>query len=374
MTSLGKGSKSAALSSAELVHYGRHLTLDQVGAAGQSKLKQTRVIIVGLGGLGSPLALYLAAAGIGQLGIVEFDRVEASNLQRQILYGYSQIGDQKLTKGIERLRDLNPHIDIVAHEERLTRENARNLVRRYDIVADGADNFATRYLVNDACVLEGRPLVSASILGFEGQLSVFNHGDGPCYRCLFPEPPPPGSVPSCAEGGVLGALPGTLGALQATEVIKLALGTGSPASGRLLHFDALSLKFSELHFDRDAGCCLCGDAPTQKELVDYEALCAGPPASIEEISNEQLRERTPNDDWILVDVRADHERELDAIAHSLHYPLDRLSADTLVAHKDKEIVLYCQSGIRSQQAGERLVAAGFRRVLSLAGGLNAYRR
>lgn len=366
--------KPTTLSSAELVHYGRHLALDPVGVAGQERLKRTSVIIVGLGGLGSPLALYLAAAGIGRLGIVEFDRIEASNLQRQILYGYSQLGDAKLNRGIERLRNLNPHIEVVAHEERLNRDNARALIRDYDIVADGADNFATRYLVNDACVLEGRPLVSASILGFEGQLSVFNLGDGPCYRCLYPEPPPAGTVPSCAEGGVLGVLPGTMGSLQATEVLKIALGAGSPASGRLLHFDALDLRFSELRFGRNRDCCVCGESPTQRDLVDYDAFCAGPPAAVEEISCGELRIKPASQDWVLVDVRADHERAVDAIEGSLHCPLASLDGETLAAYRDKEIVLYCQSGVRSQQAGGRLREAGYRRVWSLAGGLAAWRQ
>lgn len=365
--------KPTEMSPAELIHYGRHLALDSVGLAGQEKLKRARVIIVGLGGLGSPLALYLAAAGIGRIGIVEFDQIEASNLQRQILYGYSQLGDTKLARGVERLRDLNPHIEVVGHDGRLTPENARSLIRDYDIVADGADNFATRYLVNDACVLEGRPLVSASILGFEGQLSVFNHGDGPCYRCLYPEPPPAGSVPSCAEGGVLGVLPGTMGALQATEVLKIALGAGTAAVGRLLHFDALELKFSELRFERDPECSLCGESPTQHGLADYEALCAGPASAVGEISCEQLRQKKPSSDWILVDVRADYERSVEAIEGSLHCPLASLDEDTLAAHRDKEIVLYCQSGVRSRQAGERLLAAGYRRVLSMAGGMNAWR-
>src|SRR5210317_1220523 len=257
----------------ELAHYSRHLSLREVGAEGQAKLKEASVLLVGLGGLGSPLAMYLAAAGIGRIGIGECDMVDASNLHRQVLFGSSQVGQAKLACGAERLRDLNPHIVIDEHACALTRENAREIAKEYDVVADGADNFATRYLVNDACVLEGKPLVSASILAFEGQLSVYNHGDGPCYRCLFPVPPPPGVVPSCAEGGVLGILPGVMGTLQATEVIKLVLGLGEVASGRLVHYDALALAFSSFRLSRDPQCAICGDAPTITGLVDYDAFC-----------------------------------------------------------------------------------------------------
>lgn len=258
-------------SARELAHYSRHLNLREVGLEGQAKLKRASVLLVGLGGLGSPLALYLAAAGVGRMGIVEFDAVDASNLHRQILFGDSQAGKHKLACGARRLRDLNPHIEIEEHPVALSRDNARDIVSRYDIVADGADNFATRYLVNDACVLEGKPLVSASILAFEGQLSVYNHGGGPCYRCLFPAPPPPGLVPSCAEGGVLGVLPGVMGTLQATEVIKLILGLGDVASGKLVHYDALALAFTTFRVPRDSQCALCGDDPTITALVDYDS-------------------------------------------------------------------------------------------------------
>ena len=262
----------------ELAHYSRHLNLREVGLEGQARLRDASVLLVGLGGLGSPLALYLAAAGIGRIGIVEFDRVDASNLHRQVLFGASQIGEHKLTCGAARLRDLNPHITIDEHACALTRDNAREIVSGYDIVADGADNFATRYLVNDTCVLEDKPLASASILAFEGQLSVYNHDGGPCYRCLFPVPPPAGLVPSCAEGGVLGVLPGVMGTLQATEVIKLLIGIGDPLVGRLLLFDALEMSFRTLSVRKNPDCPICGDNPTVKELIDYEEFCGLKPS------------------------------------------------------------------------------------------------
>jgi adenylyltransferase/sulfurtransferase len=256
----------------ELTHYSRQLNLYDLGPGGQARLRDASALVVGLGGLGSSLALYAAAAGVGRIGLVEFDSVDPSNLNRQVLYGTSQLGRDKLDCGAARLRDLNPHIRIEEHPGALTRDNARQLVADYDVVADCADNFATRYLVNDACVLEGRPLVSASIFGFEGQLSVYNHDGGPCFRCVFPEPPPAGLLPSSFEGGVMGVLPGVLGTLQAAEVIKLAAGLGETASGRLVHYDALALRFSAFRVVRDTDCVLCGEKPTILDLADYSAL------------------------------------------------------------------------------------------------------
>lgn len=361
----------------ELAHYSRHLSLREVGPEGQARLKGASVLLVGLGGLGSPLAMYLAAAGIGRIGIVEFDVVDASNLHRQVLFGSSQVGQPKLACGAERLRDLNPHIVIDEHACALNRENAREIVREYDVVADGADNFATRYLVNDACVLERRPLVSASILAFEGQLSVYNHDNGPCYRCLFPVPPPPGVVPSCAEGGVLGILPGVMGTLQATEVIKLVLRLGDIASGRLVHYDALSLAFSNFNVSRDPRCAVCGDSPDITELVDYDAFCgAGASAS------SLVPQLTPTDavkllgaaDTVFIDVRDTHERLVDSLPQSEHVPLNELIESGVPFPASTALVIYCASGSRSLLAAESLIRRGHTEVHNLEGGLSAWRR
>ncbi len=361
----------------ELAHYSRHLTLREVGPEGQARLKGASVLLIGLGGLGSPLAMYLAAAGVGRIGIVEFDRVDASNLHRQVLFGSSQVGEAKLACGAARLRDLNPHIRIDEHAGALNRDNARELVRRYDCVADGADNFATRYLVNDACVLEGRPLVSASILGFEGQLSVYNHGGGPCYRCLFPVPPPPGMAPSCAEGGVLGVLPGVMGTLQATEVLKLVLGLGEVASGRLIHYDALALAFTSFRVTRDQRCAICGDAPEITELVDYDAFCGGAAASdslVREISPAEAAGLLDAADAVFIDVRDTHERLADSLPNSEHVPLDELIARGVAFPASTRLVVYCASGSRSLLAAESLIKRGYARVENLAGGLSGWRR
>jgi adenylyltransferase/sulfurtransferase len=262
---------SDTLTDEELAHYSRQLNLHDLGAEGQARLRRASVLLVGLGGLGSSLSLYAAAAGVGRIGIVEFDTVDPSNLNRQVLYGTSQVGGDKLACGAARLRDFNPHITIEEHTGAFSRDNARQLVADYDVVADCADNFATRYLVNDACVLEGRPLVSASIFGLEGQLSVYNHDGGPCFRCVFPEPPPAGLVPDCVEGGVMGVLPGVMGTLQAAEVIKLASGLGEIASGRLVHYDALALRFSAFRVVRDTDCAVCGEQPTIFDMADCAA-------------------------------------------------------------------------------------------------------
>jgi adenylyltransferase/sulfurtransferase len=362
----------------ELAHYSRHLNLREVGPEGQAKLKQASVLLVGLGGLGSPLAMYLAATGVGRIGIVEFDTVDASNLHRQVLFVDSQAGQHKLACGAARLRDLNPHITIEEHPLALSRDNARNIVSGYDIVADGADNFATRYLVNDACVLERKPLVSASILAFEGQLSVFNHDGGPCYRCLFPEPPPPGLVPSCAEGGVLGVLPGVMGTLQATEVIKLVLGLGDVVSGKLVHCDALALALTTFRVSRDSRCALCGDDPTITALVDYDAFCgvgAVAESSIPQLSPKQAEELLDSaGDVVLIDVRELHERLVDSLPGSEHIPLTELIENGVPFPTSSRIVIFCATGVRSLVAAEALKKRGYDRVHNLDGGLSAWRR
>jgi len=361
----------------ELAHYSRHLSLRDVGPEGQARLKGASVLLIGLGGLGSPMAMYLAAAGVGRIGIVEFDTVDASNLQRQVLFGSSQVGEAKLACGAARLRDLNPHITIDEHACALTRDNAREMISAYDIVADGADNFATRYLVNDACVLEGKPLVSASILGFEGQLAVYNHGSGPCYRCLFPVPPPPGMVPSCAEGGVLGILPGVMGTLQATEVIKLILGLGEIASSKLVHYDALALAFSSFNVQRDPQCSVCGDDPAITELVDYDAFCgigAAADSLVPQLSPAEAAELLDASEVILIDVRDTHERLADSLPRSEHVPLNELIASGVPFPTSSHLVVFCATGSRSLLAAESLIKRGYALVHNLDGGLSAWRR
>ena len=361
----------------ELAHYSRHFNLREVGPEGQARLKNAAVLLVGLGGLGSPLAMYLAAAGIGRIGIVEFDAVDASNLHRQVLFGSSQVGQAKLACGAARLRDLNPHILIDEHACALSRDNARELVSRYDLVADGADNFATRYLVNDACVLEGKPLVSASILGFEGQLSVYNYREGPCYRCLFPVPPPPGMAPSCAEGGVLGVLPGVMGTLQATEVVKLVLGLGEIASGRLVHYDALALGFSSFRVSRDPECAICGDDPSIAELVDYDAFCGGGAAAdstVPQLTPGEAAKLIESVDTHFIDVRDAHERLVDSLPRSDHIPLNELIERGVPFPTSSQLVIFCATGSRSLLAAESLMKRGYEDVHNLDGGLSAWRR
>lgn len=361
----------------ELAHYSRHLSLREIGPGGQARLKAASVLLVGLGGLGSPLAMYLAAAGIGRLGIVEFDVVDASNLHRQVLFGSSQVGEGKLACGAARLRDLNPNITVDEHACALNRDNAREIIAGYDIVADGADNFATRYLVNDACVFEGKPLVSASILAFEGQLSVYNHDGGPCYRCLFPVPPPPGVVPSCAEGGVLGILPGVMGTLQATEAIKLVLGLGDIASGRLIHYDALALAFSSFHVTRDPQCAVCGDRPSISGLVDYDAFCGAGASSdslVPQLSTAEAAELLGTADTVFIDVRDTHERLADSLPESEHIPLDEVMENGVPFPASVRLVVYCASGSRSLLAAESLIRRGYTRVHNLEGGLAGWRR
>ena len=373
----------ADLSTDELQRYSRHLTLPEFGREGQEKLKNASVLLVGAGGLGSPAATYLAAAGVGRIGLVDFDRVEASNLQRQILYGTGDVGRPKLEVAEERLRDLNPHVEVETHEVRLTSENALDIIDGYDVVADGTDNFPTRYLVNDACVMTGTPNVYASIFRFEGQVSVFATEDGPCYRCLYEEPPPPGLVPSCAEGGVLGILPGLVGTLQATEVIKLLTGIGDPLIGRLLMIDALAMNFRTLTVQKNPDCPVCGDDPEVTELIDYEAFCGIPDdssngtddtVSIPEISVQDLKaRRDAGDAPFVLDVREPHEAEIANIGADQLIPVGQLQErlSELEAPNDEAFVVHCRSGGRSGQAVEFLRKQGYDAV-NLAGGTLAW--
>jgi adenylyltransferase/sulfurtransferase len=380
--SIAGGSTPAAvepvtLSNEEIRRYSRHLILPEVGLEGQKKLKAARVLAVGAGGLGSPLAVYLAAAGVGTIGLVDFDVVDDSNLHRQILFGTSDVGKPKLSVAVRRLKELNPNVEVVPFDERLTSANALEIVRGFDVVADGTDNFPTRYLVNDACVLTGKPNVYASIFRFEGQASVFWAEKGPCYRCLYSEPPPPGLVPSCAEGGVLGILPGLLGLIQATETIKIVLGGGESLVGRLLLVDALSMRFRELKLRKNPDCVLCGKNPTVTKLIDYEAFCGIAPepaeAGVPEISVEELAAmRRRGDPFVLLDVREPHEIEICALPGSMRIPLGALTENLHRLSTADEIVVHCRSGSRSAKAVAQLRQAGFRKVRNLAGGILAW--
>ena len=365
------------LAHAEVLRYSRHLLLPEVGVEGQRKLKAARVLTIGAGGLGSPLSLYLAAAGVGTIGIVDFDVVDLTNLQRQIVHGTSTLGTSKLASAKARLTDLNPNVTVETHEGRLTSENALEILREYDIVVDGTDNFPTRYLVNDACVLLGKPNVYGSIFRFEGQASLFYAKEGPCYRCLYSEPPPPGLVPSCAEGGVLGVLPGIIGSIQALETIKWIIGAGDSLIGRLVLFDALKLKFRELKLRKDPDCPICGKNPTIHELIDYEAFCgigAEPDYSGVEISVEEFKQErdAKGDDLVLVDVREPHEWEIAHIEGARLIPLSQLPDRLGELDGHAEIVTQCHHGARSMKALEILRGAGFGKVRSLAGGIDAW--
>ncbi|MFN8614255.1 MAG: molybdopterin-synthase adenylyltransferase MoeB [Vulcanimicrobiota bacterium] len=369
---------SHELSTAELARYDRHLTLPEVGLEGQLKLKAARVLMIGTGGLGSPLGLYLAAAGVGTLGILDFDVVDESNLQRQILHGSKDVGRPKVLSARERLSDLNPHVLLQIHQTALTSENALEILAGYDIIVDGTDNFATRYLVNDACVLLGKPNVYGSIFRFEGQVSVFHPAAGaPCYRCLYPEPPPPGMVPSCAEGGVLGVLPGVVGTLQATEILKLILGAGECLRGRLLLFDALAMSFRELKIGRDPACPLCGPSATIKELIDYKEFCGlnRAPQSAAQVSAGQLAAQLAEGERpLLLDVRLAHEWEICNLAEwgARLVPLDLLPDSLDQFDREADIVVHCKTGGRSAKAQKILLEAGFRRVRNLSGGILAW--
>ncbi|MFZ1123324.1 MAG: molybdopterin-synthase adenylyltransferase MoeB [Candidatus Binataceae bacterium] len=369
---------TASLNNDEILRYSRHLLLPEVGMECQLKLKQARVLCVGAGGLGSPVTLYLAAAGVGTLGIVDFDIVDLTNLQRQIIHGTNDVGRSKLDSAAETIAAINPNIDVRKFETRLTSANALEIIRDFDIVVDGTDNFATRYLVNDACVLLGKPNVYGSIFRFEGQASVFATKDGPCYRCLYPEPPPPGVVPSCAEGGVLGILPGLVGVIQATETIKLILGSGESLIGRLLMVDALSMRFRELKVRKNADCPVCGDHPTVTELIDYEQFCgvrgAEKPATanIEDMTPEELKQRLDaGDDLFVLDVREPNEFQICNLGGHL-IPLNDLPKRVGELDSAREIVVHCKMGGRSAKAVDFLKQAGFTRVHNLAGGINAW--
>jgi molybdopterin/thiamine biosynthesis adenylyltransferase/rhodanese-related sulfurtransferase len=374
------------LSNDEIARYSRHLILPEVGLEGQQKLKAAKVLCVGTGGLGAPLTFYLAAAGIGTLGLVDFDVVDESNLQRQIIHSTRDVGRPKIDSAADKLQALNPYVKIVKHETMLTSANALDIIKDYDIVADGTDNFPTRYLVNDACVLSGhKPNAYASIFRFEGQASVFATEDGPCYRCLYPEPPPPGLVPSCAEGGVLGILPGLLGVIQATEVIKLILGKGEPLIGRLLLVDSLNMSFRELKLRKNPDCPVCGTHPTVTRLIDYEQFCGitpepkaasvnGTPVQngIPQITAVELKKRLDNkDDIFVLDVREPHEYQIANLGAKL-IPLGELPARAGELNKESEIIVHCKSGGRSQKAAEFLAQNGFKNVSNLAGGITAW--
>ena len=361
------------LTDQERTRYSRHLLLPQIGEEGQEKLKRASALIVGVGGLGSPVAMYLAAAGIGRLGLVDFDTVDESNLQRQILFGESVVGERKLDAAWKRLRDLNRNLRIETFNDRLSSRNALPLMEPYDLVIDGTDNFATRYLVNDACVMQRKPNVYGSIYRFEGQVSVFDATRGPCYRCLYPDPPPPHLVPSCAEGGVLGVLPGVVGTLQATEAVKLITGAGEPLIGRMLLFDALSATFRNVRLAKNPACKVCGPGPEIRQLIDYEEYCE--PVDNMNITAGELAARIERGDkLVLLDVREPHEWTAGHLENSQHIPMRQIPAQIDSIPRDAEIVVICRSGSRSANVQQYMLQSGFKTVKNLAGGLMAWAR
>jgi sulfur-carrier protein adenylyltransferase/sulfurtransferase len=369
------------LSHAEILRYSRHLLIPEVGLEGQKKLKNASALIIGTGGLGSPVSLYLAAAGIGRIGLVDFDVVDSTNLQRQVIHGTSRVGTLKVDSARARLEDLNPTIQVDTYNEVFTSANARSIANDYDILIDGTDNFPTRYLTNDLCVFLGKPNVYGSIYRFDGQVSVFDARVGPCYRCLFPEPPPPNTVPSCAEGGVLGVLPGTIGTIQATEAIKVLLGIGSPLTGRLLLYNALDMSFDFVNLRKNPKCRVCGPNADIKDLVDYDAFCGVPGRGHDDSSAgldwdidapwlaNLLGGTTPP---LLLDVREPHELQISALPGTLNIPLGSLAARLSELDSAREMVVFCKSGIRSTRALELLTGAGFKKVKNLKGGINAW--
>jgi len=372
-----------ALSNDEILRYSRHLIIPEVGMEGQQKLKAAKVLLVGAGGLGAPLGLYLAAAGVGRIGLVDFDVVDFTNLQRQVIHSTKDVGRKKLDSAAEKMLAINPHISVDRHEVALSSENALEILRDYDIVVDGTDNFPTRYLVNDACVLLGKPNVYGSIFRFEGQATVFAYAGGPCYRCLYPEPPPPGLVPSCAEGGVLGILPGTIGLIQATETVKLILGIGEPLVGRLLLYDALGMRFRELKLRKNPECPVCGAHPTVTRLIDYHQFCGVPrqeAASAQEakvnegeIDVTELKQKLDRgDQFVLIDVREPHEYKIASIPGAKLIPLGEFPKHVDEFAKDAEIVIHCKSGGRSARACGILRQAGFAHVRNVVGGILAW--
>jgi adenylyltransferase/sulfurtransferase len=371
------------LSHAEILRYSRHLLIPEVGLEGQKKLLAASALVIGTGGLGSPVALYLAAAGVGRIGLVDFDLVDSSNLQRQIIHGSGTVGTRKVESARNRLHDLNPGIHVDIYNEPFTSKNAMRIACDYDILIDGSDNFPTRYLVNDLCVLTGKPDVFGSIYRFEGQASVFYAKEGPCYRCLFPEPPPPGLLPSCAEGGVLGVLPGTLGTIQATEAIKLLLGIGSSLVGRLLLYNALDMSFDSIKLKKNPDCQVCGEHPLVTGLIDYDAFCGVPGFDHDvgsagknwDISATDLALRLQCGEKLrLIDVREPHELAISSLPGEENFPLGQLAARLPELDSAQELVLFCKTGSRSTRALELLVSAGFRKVKNLQGGINAWAR
>jgi adenylyltransferase/sulfurtransferase len=375
------------LSHDEIMRYSRHLIMPEVGIKGQRKLKAASVLLIGTGGLGSPTALYLAAAGIGRIGLVDYDIVDESNLQRQVIHYTSDVGRTKLDSAAGKLADINPYLVIEKHNTPLTSENALEILKDYDVVIDGTDNFPTRYLVNDACVILGKPNVYGSIFRFEGQLTVFDAKQGPCYRCLFPEPPPPGLVPSCAEGGVLGILPGTIGTLQATEAIKYILGIGKSMIGRMLLYDALDMTFDTIKLRKDPHCPVCGPNPTVTELIDYEQFCGVPAhdrsdykaknaeAGVKGITVLELKAQIDAGERpVILDVRDPHEWEISAIEGTLRIPKSQVVARAAEIPRDREVVVHCKTGIRSRDSILLLQDLGFTNLVNLKGGINAWAR
>ncbi len=373
---------AATLTNEEIQRYSRHLIMPEVGMEGQLKLKQAKVLMIGTGGLGAPLGLYLAAAGVGKIGIVDFDTVDVTNLQRQVIHGTKDIGRPKLDSAAERMADINPHVEIVKYETALSSENALAIIKDYDVVVDGTDNFPTRYLVNDACVLLNKPNVYGSIFRFEGQATVFHHGDGPCYRCLYPEPPPPGLVPSCAEGGVLGILPALVGSMQATETVKLIIGKGETLSGRLVLYDALNMRFRELKLRKNPECPVCGDNPTVTELIDYQEFCGIPQQEAQDVSEQTgVPEITVTDlkskldagePLFVLDVREPHEYDICRLDGTTLIPLGQLPNRVNELNSADDIVVHCKSGMRSAKAVGFLQQAGFAKVKNLKGGILAW--
>lgn len=373
---------TVALSNEEIERYSRHLIIPEIGIEGQRKLKAAKVLCVGAGGLGAPLAMYLAAAGVGTLGLIDFDTVDVTNLQRQIIHGTKDIGKKKIDSAFETLSDINPHVKLIRHEVALTSENALDILKDYDIVVDGTDNFPTRYLVNDACVLLGKPNVYGSIFRFEGQVTVLCAPDGPCYRCLYPEPPPPGLVPSCAEGGVLGILPGTVGLLQATETVKLILGIGKPLIGRLMTYNALGMSFRFFKIRRDPAWAIGAPHPTIKKLIDYQEFCGMPhasetpapaPSPVPEITVKDLKSKLDRkDDFVLLDVRELHEHQICNLSEAKLIPLGALPQRLGELNPGSEVVVYCRSGVRSAKACGILKEAGFGNVWNVKGGILAW--
>jgi len=369
------------LSNEEIRRYSRHLILPEVGLAGQKRIKATSVLCIGAGGLGSPIAMYLAAAGVGRLGLVDFDTVDFSNLQRQIIHGTEDVGRHKGESARDTLKSINPGVDVTLHSVRLSSENALDIIKQYDIVVDGTDNFPTRYLTNDACVLLKKPNIYGSIFRFEGQASVFApHLGGPCYRCLYPEPPPPGMVPSCAEGGVLGVLPGIIGCIQATEILKLALGKGTSLVGRLVLFDALELKFKELKLRRDPQCPICGDHPTIKELIDYDQFCGipaepvNPGANPDEVTVQEMKKALddPKLGIKVIDVREPDEYQIAHVEGVPLVPLSTLPQKFTDLDPNQQYYIHCKTGIRSLKALNFLREQGFKYLKSVKGGINAW--